>query len=152
VLDQLIKALGAEVIDFPLKTHCCGGHMTQISQPTAFELIRRLLYGAEQYQTDIMVTLCPMCQLNMDAYQGDTNKHFGTNYHIPVMYFTQLMGLAFGHDAAELGIGKEFVDPRTALAKIGVEVPAEEPEPARPVRRAKDDRSLPMPGMPEAKE
>jgi heterodisulfide reductase subunit B len=144
-LDNLMKALGADVIDFPMKTHCCGGHMTQISEPTAFELIRRLLYGAEQYKADVLVTLCPMCQLNLDAYQADVNKHFNTNYHIPILYFTQLMGLAFGHSAEELGLGKEFVKSTQALAKIGVEVPEEEAKPKRRPRRKKDDPSLPMP-------
>ncbi len=147
-MDRLLKVLGAEVIDFPLKTHCCGGHMTQISTPVAFEMIRRLIYGASQYQADIMVTLCPMCQLNLDAYQGEVNQHFKTSYHMPVLYFTQLMGLAFGHEPEELGIGKEFVSAREALAKIGVEV-AEETAVKRPSHRAKDDPSLPMPQMPE---
>jgi heterodisulfide reductase subunit B len=149
-LDRLLKALGAEVIDFPLKTHCCGGHMTQISETTAYELIRRLLYGADQYKTDVMVTLCPMCQLNLDAYQTETNRHFGTAYHIPILYFTQLIGLAFGYGPEVLGLGKEFVDPRPALARIGVEV-AEEAE-ARPARRPRDDRRLPMAGAPAAEE
>jgi heterodisulfide reductase subunit B len=83
-----------------------------------------------------------MCQMNLDAFQGDMNKHFGTKYHMPVLYFTQLIGLAFGHDPKELGIGKEFVDSTEALAKIGVEVP--EPEKERK-RRRRDDPSLPMP-------
>jgi heterodisulfide reductase subunit B len=148
-LDKLLKVLGAEVIDFPMKTHCCSGHMTQVSPPVAYELIRRLVHAADQYRTDVMATLCPMCQLNLDAYQGDMNRHFKTNYHVPVLYFTQLMGLAFGHDPAELGLGKEFVSAREALARIGVELPEEEEAPpARPRRRAKDDPSLPMPKMP----
>lgn len=146
-LDKLLKALGAEVIDFPLKTHCCGGHMTQISEATAYELIRRLLYGADQYKADILVTLCPMCQLNLDAFQDSVNRHFNTKYHIPTLYFTQMMGLAFGHSAQELGIGREFVSPAQALAKIGIEVPEEEVAPVK--RRKKDDPSLPMPYMPQ---
>lgn len=154
-MDRLLSALGAEVIDFPMKTHCCGGHMTQISESTAYELIRRLLYAADQYNADIMATLCPMCQLNLDAYQSEVNKHFNTKYNIPILYFTQLMGLAFGHSPEELGIGKEFVKSTEALAKIGVEVPEEEP-PKRRVRR-KDDPSLPMPkpleqSMPQGEE
>ena len=68
-LDLLLKALGAEVIDFPLKTHCCGGHMTQISEPVALDLINRLLKNAADYEADVIVTLCPMCQLNLDGYQ-----------------------------------------------------------------------------------
>lgn len=142
-MDELLGALGAEVIDFPLKTHCCGGHMTQISESTAYELIRRLLYAADQYKADVMVTLCPMCQLNLDAYQHEVNKFFNTNFNIPILYFTQLIGLAFGHSAEELGLGKEFVKSNEALAKIGVEVPEEKPQ-RRRVRK-KDDPSLPMP-------
>lgn len=145
-LDQLLKALGAEVIDFPLKTHCCGGHMTQISPNTAFELIRRLVHAADQYKADLMVTVCPMCQLNVDAYQTETNHHFKTNYHMPILFFTQLMGLAFGLDVEDLGFGSELVNARPALAKIGVEVAAEPPAPRGP---RKKETGLPMPRMPE---
>lgn len=144
-LDRLMKVLGAQVVDFPMKAHCCGGHMTQISQPVALELIRRLLENASEYKADMIVTLCPMCQLNLDAYQADVNKYFKTNYKIPILYFTQLMGLAFGFSAQELEIGKEFVDARPALAKIGVEVPpVEEPKQRKPSKE-----ELPMPRMPE---
>jgi heterodisulfide reductase subunit B len=97
-----------------------------------------------------MVTLCPMCQLNLDAYQDSVNKHFKTNYNIPILYFTQLMGLAFGHDAEELGIGKEFVSAGNALAKIGVELPEVKATPKK--KRKKGDPSLPMPAMPTDEE
>jgi heterodisulfide reductase subunit B len=90
-----------------------------------------------------------MCQLNLDVYQGDMNDHFDTDFHMPCLYFTQLMGLAFGHSPEELGIGKEFVDARDALAKIGVEVPVAEDRPKRKPRKRKDDKSLPMPRMGE---
>lgn len=146
VLDKLLQALGATVIDFPVKTHCCGGHMTQISPPVAYELIRRLIYAADMYKADILATLCPMCQLNLDAYQEDMNRHFHTNYKVPILYFTQLMGLAFGHTPEELGLGKEMVDSRSALAKIGLTVKDETAaKPKTPKRKRKDDPSLPMP-------
>lgn len=146
-LDRLLKALGAEVVDYPLKTHCCGGHMTQINPPTAYELIRRLLCAAHEFQSDIIAALCPMCQLNLDAFQADTNRHFRTNYQIPVLYFTQLMGVAFGLEPQALGLGREFVNSRDALARIGVvvhAVPDEDEEP--PAARHKEE-PLPMPRM-----
>jgi len=143
VLEELLEALGAEVIDFPMKTHCCSGHMTQISGETAYELIRRLVYGATRYDADILVALCPMCQLNVDAYQAETNRFFNTNYEVPILYFTQLIGLAFGIDARKLGIGREFVDPRPALAKIGVEV-----EEDSIGKKPKKEEGLPMPHTP----
>jgi heterodisulfide reductase subunit B len=143
-LDNLMKILGATVVDFPVKANCCGGHMTQISEAIAMDMLHRILKNAEDYEADIIVTLCPMCQLNLEAYQDTVNKYYHSNYHIPVLYFTQLMGLALGIPPEKLGIGKELVDARPALAKIGVEVPPEEP--ARKKRPSKEE--LPMPRMP----
>jgi heterodisulfide reductase subunit B2 len=148
-LDKLMEALGATVIDFPQKTHCCGGHMTQISPDVAYELLHRLISGADRYHADLMVTLCPMCQLNLDAYQGEMNTFMSTDYHMPVLYFTQLIGLAFGYSPEELGIGKEFVNAGKALAKIGVEMPEDEEEPKPKPRRKKKEDGLPMPRMGE---
>lgn len=138
-LDQLMKALGSEVVDFPLKTHCCGGHMTQISEPVALELIRRLLQNAHEYDADVIVTLCPMCQLNLDVYQEHVNHLFGTSYQIPILYFTQLIGLAFGMRPKELGFGREFISAKPALAKIGTSRPT-------PMKKSKPPKdALPMP-------
>jgi heterodisulfide reductase subunit B len=144
-LDDLLHVLGADVMDFPLKTHCCGGHMTQISADTANALLHRLLKNAAEYQADLIATACPMCQLNLDAYQAQVNRAYDTHFELPILYFTQLMGLAFGLDAATLGLGKEIVSAETALAKIGVARPAPPPAPVRPVHRKKGDKALPMP-------
>ena len=143
-LDLLLKALGAEVIDFPLKTHCCGGHMTQIGPDTAFELIRRLVSSADHYEADLMATVCPMCQMNIDAYQGEMNRHFGTSYHMPVVFFTQLMGIAFGMRARDLGFGMELVSAKSAMRKVGVETP-EPAEAAAPKPRKQEGLPMPKP-------
>lgn len=143
VLEELLEALGAEVIDFPLKTHCCSGHMTQISSDTALELIRRLLDGAAKYEADMLVTLCPMCQMNVDAFQHEVNKKFKTDFEIPIAYFTQVMGLAFGLTPKQLGFGREFIDPMPAIAKIGTETLDEDK-----AKRKKKEEGLPMPQMP----
>ncbi len=143
-LDQILEALGAEVVDFPLKTHCCGGHMTQISESTGFDLIRQLVKGATDYQADIIVTVCPMCHLNLDAFQAPMNNYFKTNYQMPVAYFTQMIGLAFGMSAHQMGFGTSLISAGPALAKIGEELPAPAPE-AGAHKRKRDDKSLPMP-------
>lgn len=119
-LDEMLRWLGAEVVDYPVKSHCCGGHMTQISEPEAFELIRRLLHSAQEYKTDVIACLCPMCQLNLDAYQGRVNGFFNTAFNLPILYFTQLLGLAFGLSPRELGFGKELVAAEPVIAaKVG---------------------------------
>jgi heterodisulfide reductase subunit B len=150
-LDRLLRVLGAEVVDFPLKTHCCGGHMTQIGPDTAFELIRRLVHAADQYHTDLMVTLCPMCQLNVDAYQGEMNRHCHTDYRVPIVFFTQVLGLAFGIEPKALGFGRELVSTREALLKIGATPPEPAETPAGRKHRPKPE-GLPMPRMPEREE
>ena len=146
-MDRLLRILGAEVVDFPLRAQCCGGHMTQISQEVAYEMIRRLLKNAADYEADVIATVCPMCQLNLDAYQANVNQFFNTDYMIPVLYFTQLMGLAFGVSPVDLGIGKEFVDARPALAKIGVAVSSNSN--GRPRKTETSKEALPMPRLKE---
>jgi heterodisulfide reductase subunit B len=140
-LDDLLRALGADVIDYPLTTSCCGGHMTQIGPETAFELIRRLVADADERGAHLMATVCPMCQMNIDAYQTEMNHYFGTHYHMPILFFSQLMGLAFGKDVRELGIGVELVSSRNALANIGVEVAITD----EPGTKRKKSEGLPMP-------
>jgi heterodisulfide reductase subunit B2 len=96
--------------------------------------------------------VCPMCQMNVDAFQAEMNRHFHTSYHMPILFFTQLIGLAFGEAPERVGIGREIVSARHALERIGLEVKAEEPEagdasvPAH-VRRPKRPQGLPMPQM-----
>jgi heterodisulfide reductase subunit B len=108
-MDHLFQWVGAEVVDYPVKAHCCGGHMTQISEPQAFELIRRLLHSAAHYEADVILCMCPMCQLNLDAYQSRVNGYFQADYKLPVLFFTQVLGLALGLERQQLGFGKEIV-------------------------------------------
>ena len=150
--DRLLAALGAEVVDFPLKTDCCGGHMAQISPPTAFEMIRRLVDTATRAGADMMVALCPMCQMNIDLFQREMNGFFQTDYQMPIVFFTQVIGIAFGMDPEAVGFGREIVDARPALNRIGREEAkaGDEAAPAHArVPRAKKPQGLPMPVMPE---
>jgi heterodisulfide reductase subunit B len=147
--ENILVALGATVVDYPMKAECCSGHMPQIDRSTAYEMIRHLIGGAADQHADVIATLCPMCQLNLDMYQKEMNKFFGKKYNIPVLYFTQLIGLAFGVSPSELGIGSEFMSARDALAKIGTDLPEEEVKSTR----KKKQEGLPMPSMPnEVKE
>lgn len=89
--------------------------MTQISEPQAFELIRRLLQSTVDYEADMILCMCPMCQLNLDAYQSRVNGFFKTSFKVPIIFFTQMVGVAFGLDPAKLGFGKEIVAARPVL-------------------------------------
>jgi heterodisulfide reductase subunit B len=87
-----------------------------------------------------------MCQLNLDAYQTNVNRHFGTDFNLPILYFTQMIGLALGIEPKELGLGKEIVSAKAALSKIGTEI---EPEAEEKPRKKTDPQPLPMPGRRE---
>jgi heterodisulfide reductase subunit B len=143
-MDRMIEAIGAAVpADFSLKTFCCGGHMTQISETTALEMIHKIVKNAVESGADAIVTICPMCQLNLDVYQGYANNLYGTDYHMPVLFFTQVIGLALGLSPKELGFGQEFADASHLIGKIQDVPPAK----VKPARRSKE--ALPMPIMPE---
>ena len=144
-LEELVVASGAESVDFPLRTHCCSGHMPQISTEASLELLRRLVESAVKSGADMLITTCPLCQLNIDAYQDEMNHFFGTHYRMPILFFTQLLGLAFGFKPEQLGIGKEIVSSAPALARIGVKVE----EAPRQLKKPPKDESLPMPRMPK---
>jgi heterodisulfide reductase subunit B len=113
--EDLIKALGAEPVEFLLKLRCCGGSLIVTHRKAALTMVHQLLVNASTQKADVMVTVCPLCQVNLECYQGQVNKEFGTEMRVPVLYFTQLMGLAFGIPAKRLGIGREFVAVEEAL-------------------------------------
>jgi heterodisulfide reductase subunit B2 len=116
-LDKLMLSLQAEVVDYPLKTACCGSSKILSEEDVALGLIRNILNCAETNGAQCIVTVCPLCQMNVDAYQSVVNKKFGTNYHIPVLFFTQLMGIAFGLPEKQLDIKSSIVSPHKVLAK-----------------------------------
>ena len=150
-LDRLLRALGAEVVDYPLKTECCGGHMTQVEPKVGLELIRRLVSEAERREAAMMVTVCPMCQINIDAYQGEMNAMFHTRHKMPIVFFTQLMGVAFGLEPGKVGVGRELTNASKALVAALKAAPQETLEAAgvaagAPVHAPRPDkRALPMP-------
>jgi heterodisulfide reductase subunit B len=116
-MDRLIESLGAQVVPYPLKTHCCGGSLILSEQDIALGLIHKLLDNAISNGADCIVTGCPFCHLNLDAYQGVVNRKFKTNFNIPILFFTQLMGIAFGIESKALGLQENIVPPEKVLAR-----------------------------------
>jgi len=116
-LDKLIVSLGGEAVPFPLKSRCCGGSLIFTEEAVALDLVRRLLDSAQKNGAECLTTVCPLCQTNLDAYQGEVNKMFQTNFHLPVLFFTQLIGIALGLDAKDLGLKTCVVPADKVLAK-----------------------------------
>ena len=117
-LDRLVTCLGAEAVDFPMKARCCGGSLTLSEEDKVLGLMRQLLQSAAENSAQCLVTPCPLCQTNLDAYQGRVNAKFKTSYKIPVLFITQLIGLALGVEAKSLGVYTNIVSPREVLDYI----------------------------------
>jgi heterodisulfide reductase subunit B len=114
MLDRLLVGLGATPTYYPMKTVCCGGSLMGTREDVALRLCRNLLMCAQQDGAECIAVTCPLCQLNLDAYQSAVNKAYGTNFNLPIVYFTQLMGIAFGIDSKKLGLTHCIV-PATSL-------------------------------------
>ncbi len=126
-MDKILAALGAEIVHFPLKTKCCGASLTGTVPEAGLRMSYILLKEAVRRGADVISTICPLCQFNLDAYHDQIAKRWG-EARIPTVYFTQLMGLAFGLEPRELGLQRNFV-PMKPLRKES-EVSTREPDAA----------------------
>jgi heterodisulfide reductase subunit B len=116
-MNRILQALGAETIDWPLKTRCCGGSLTGTIQEVGMRLSYIILREAHRLGADVLATACPLCQFNLECYQKSMSKSYRDKIEMPVAYFTQLMGRAYGLGERELGMQRIFVPPKTIRAK-----------------------------------
>lgn len=110
-MDYLMRALGAETVDWSYKTDCCGGALSLTQTPLALELTAKILRNARECGADVVAAVCPLCQVNLDARQSQ----IGLDFRLPTLYATQLTVLAFGLGASVAALGKNLVDPRPVL-------------------------------------
>jgi heterodisulfide reductase subunit B2 len=103
-MDDLLAAAGAENVDFPLKTACCGGAHTLSDSDTSTKLVLNILQAAEASGADVIATECPTCHTGLEMHQVRAEKRFGKKTNVKMMYFTQLLGLALGIGSRKLGI------------------------------------------------
>ena len=115
-LDELVASLGADVVSWELKARCCGSSLVMSETDVALDLINKLLRNATENGAECIVTPCPLCQINLDAYQRMVNSKFKTKYNIPVLFVTQLIGIALGIKADALGLDRNIVSPMKVLA------------------------------------
>jgi heterodisulfide reductase subunit B len=117
-LDRLVTALGGQSLDWPCKVECCGGGLSVSRTDVVVKLTESILDMAVRAGADCIAVSCPMCQVNLDLRQQDINKQPGRNYHLPVIYITQLLGLCLGFGPDELGFEKLMVPAEVVLKTI----------------------------------
>ncbi|MBF0430702.1 MAG: heterodisulfide reductase subunit B, partial [Fibrobacteria bacterium] len=108
-MDRLVELTGAQSMDWSYKTECCGGSLFLTAEEVSGELVSKILKDAEARGANCIVTACPMCQSNLDTKQEQFRAQYGIDRPIPVIFITQLLGVAFGIDDLKLQFIQNFV-------------------------------------------
>lgn len=139
VMENLVKIIGGDPIDWPFKVECCGAS-NHITIPEAGKkLSKNIIENAVDNGADIIVTACPLCWMNLDMREDEINKKFGTNFDIPVYYITELLGAALGGNATEIGLDRHFRPAEGLLTKlVDKDAPLPETEEEKKARLRKE--------------
>jgi len=117
-MDNIIKAMGGECLDWPHKVECCGGSLTLTRSDLVVKLSESIIGMAREAGAECIAVACPMCQINLDMRQEDIFREMGRRYDLPIIYITQLMGLCLGLPAQELGLSKLIVSPEKITSAV----------------------------------
>ncbi len=119
-MDDILAAADAEIVDYPLKTACCGGAHTLSDSDTSTRLVLNLLDAAEASGADVIATECPTCHSGLEMHQVRAEKVLGKKTTVKILYFTQLLGLAMGVKPRKLGIHENISDSLPLLKQRGL--------------------------------
>jgi heterodisulfide reductase subunit B len=137
-MDRLMETLGAQAVEWPYKTRCCGGAIYMTTEDVSFRLSADVLAYAKSAGANVVAVGCPFCQLLLDLYQDKLEAVKGMTFDLPILYFSQLMGLAMGLDRAGLGLEKLVISPSRLLAEtIDAPEPTTDEKPKKRTRRPK---------------
>ncbi|MEM2096746.1 MAG: CoB--CoM heterodisulfide reductase iron-sulfur subunit B family protein [Methanothrix sp.] len=118
VLEDMVKMLGAEPVESPLKMLCCGGPIFMPRGDAALESVYHILQSAKRAGADAIMVVCPLCHLMLDAKQGAIERRYGVDLGMPVLYITQLAGIALGLGPEELALEMNSISPLPLLERV----------------------------------
>ena len=116
-MDRILQRLGAETIDWPYKTDCCGASHVVARPDMVFKMVGKLFRHALELGANCVVVSCQMCQANLDIYQDKIGEELGMTVDLPIIYFTELIGLAMKEKNVENWLSRHFVDPLKFLGE-----------------------------------
>jgi heterodisulfide reductase subunit B len=119
-MDNIATVLGVDVQPWSYKTDCCGASFSVSRQDIVFNLASKLYDKALEAGAECIIVSCQMCQANLDMYQEDISSEFGKDYHIPVFYFTELIGLALGLEDVSKWLKRHMANPIPFLKEKGL--------------------------------
>ena len=116
-MDRILRRLGAETIDWAYKTDCCGASHVVARPDLVFRMVGRLYEHALEVGANCIVVSCQMCQANLDMYQDKIGEEMGKEFYLPILYFTELIGLGMKQPEVPSWLSRHFVDPLEFLTK-----------------------------------
>ena len=117
-MEIVCKVMGAQPLDWSYKTDCCGASAVINDTDTSLLLMSRILKDALARGANCFITTCPMCQLNMDAYQDRVGEKYGIQKRLPVYFITELLGIAMGFSPKEMQLNRHFIDSSGLLMEL----------------------------------
>lgn len=120
-LEDLVSATGAQVIDYPGKKRCCGGPVLPVDEKVALAVTHEKLEEVTRAGADVLCLVCPFCAVMYDGNQKGVETAFHGAYNLPVLYLTQILGMAMGFDRKALGLNLNVVKTKELTAKLGIE-------------------------------
>ena len=108
-LDRMIETVGAEAVKYDQKVTCCGGALAFSEPDKAQKQIRDIVESAYDNGADMIATPCQLCQANVEIYQSEINRKQGTKFNLPVVYYSQLMTVAYGGTARQAGLDGQLI-------------------------------------------
>lgn len=120
IMDRLIENLGARAIEWDFKVSCCGASLPLARHDVVLKLSHQIMSQAKKMGADCISVACPMCHSNLDAYQKEIEEEYKDKLELPILYFTQLIGLALGFSPEQLYLNKHFTDPLPMLKSKGL--------------------------------
>jgi heterodisulfide reductase subunit B len=121
-MDKLVAAIGGKAVDWSFKTECCGASFSLSKTSVVGRLGAKIMQDAVAHKADAVVVACPMCHSNLDLRRADINQRLEQKTNIPVLYITQVIGLALGIPGKKLGLGRHFVPVKFPVKAIATQV------------------------------
>lgn len=118
LMDECMEAIGAEPVEWPHRTECCGAAHSLTAPGMASRLTGEILFMAKEAGADCIAVACPLCQSNLDLRQRDVERQRNEEFRLPVFYFTQLVGLSLGLPERSLGLHRLIVSPAMVLKRV----------------------------------
>lgn len=138
-MDQVMTVLGAQTVDWPYKTECCGAALATSRPDIGGKMIYEVIRNAKEAGAECIVTACPLCMLNLDMRQAKVAKTMGVKLNIPIYYITEMVALSGGYSPQEIGVPRHFVEAMGYLNSLPVKAAAltAEEESKKPKKAAK---------------